>query len=116
MIHQNSGRLLVLKKKSSGISQTMVLDDSKASSLPEICDLFRVRFASVYTNNNLLHSQSDNHCSHCSISIIRLKDIYVLNALMNLKVSSGTGLDDIPSVLLVKCAESLCLPLTTLFN
>lgn len=109
------------RKNKSTIPEKMILNNEVADNSTDICQLYAKNFSSVYnqnhpnwqtnTSNNLLHCGSLNVLSH-----ITLTEDMITSKLKCLDVRKGPGPDELPPILLAKCAKSFATPLTYLFN
>lgn len=104
------------KLKSSGIPSLMNYKNEIANSPKDIAQLFRSYFSSVYCTPPTSVNSNSHIKSHMHIGDISLPESIVFEGLMNLDSSKGCGPDGIPPVFLVNCAQSLCRPITIIFN
>ena len=109
------------KRKENGLPSTMFLGSDTSSSTQGICNLFAKRFASVFDNTTPNQQQvnaalRDVPAGMIPISNREFDEVDILAALKKMKSSKKPGPDGIPSLILVKCADALCGPLTSIFN
>lgn len=105
------------KRKTFGFPATMSFNNEFATSIGEISDLFASFFESVYSaENETVTLPSFGLIKSLSVGSISLNYLDVLNALLNVKTNKGSGPDNIPPLLLKKCAHSLVTPLHLIFN
>ena len=108
------------KLKSNNFPSQMKLDGRVGNNTNEICSLFANFFQEVYTT----FSEEDRDREYFSfipefsndISVYRLTEFDILEALKNLNSSKGPGPDGIAPIFLKKLAEELTIPLQRLFN
>lgn len=105
------------KKKTSGYPAVMSFHDQSSFNMQESSVLFANYFSEVYTNANVNVSDAATFVnSIVDISSIELSSGEVFLGLIHLNKNKGNGPDNIPPSLLIKCALTLCEPLTYLFN
>lgn len=107
-----------LKRKSISFPPVMKFNDCESDDDLEISNLFADFFSSTYAVDQSLDldSQFGMEFGNHPTSIPFLDESSVLNCLKKLKFSYKYGPDKVPSCLLIKCADSLVVPLTLLFN
>lgn len=103
------------KLHTSNLPAVINYNDKSADNLNGICDLFKEFFSSVYVCNNIVPS-SQTVPAHLPIGYLHLSESDVLNAIIKLDTSNRCAPDNVPPVVLVKCAFNLFSPLTRLFN
>lgn len=109
------------QRKQSGLPTTMTNGVLEVNSTPEIAELFRSQFSSVFSNEVVDNSdiaaavQNVPHVSSTASQLTVTPDT-VLSALVSLKSSTGCGPDNIPSLVLKRCASALAAPLATVFD
>ena len=67
------------------------------------------------TNNEGMRTIRQHNYSSLALSTARYK-VSVYNALINLNITKATGPDNIPPIVLSKCASVLCKPLLPKFK
>lgn len=105
-----------IKNSTNSYPSKMTLNGKLASDGASICNLFAEHFSSVYSKNSLpgndfLQTVSSN--SLCSVHFTRYE---VYKKLKRLDLRKGPGPDNIPAILLVKCASSLSHPISIIYN
>lgn len=100
------------QRKESGLPSTMHLSDNQASTLPDICELFRQQFSAVFTNENLdvhqVNEAASNVPQRPSVGPHpTITDATVQSACTKLKSSSNPGPDGIPAIILKNAAIHL---------
>ncbi|XP_058827923.1 uncharacterized protein LOC131687854 [Topomyia yanbarensis] len=93
------------QRNETGLPTHMILDDVQSSTLPDICSLFRTHFSSVFTEETLTNEQVSEAARNVPVrSAIGSHPIItcdmVSTACSKLKLSSNSGPDGIPSVVL----------------
>lgn len=106
------------KRRASDYPKYLKFGPCIADDDTSICNMFADFFATTYSKNTYDNStQYPFNLSHSSgIHFQFISNETVLLNLRSLKSSFNSGPDGIPSCLLKNCAESLCGPLTTIFN
>lgn len=106
------------KKKSSGLPTTMSFQNTESSDIGTICNLFAEFFSTTYSD--LIYDDTVDYpfplVENQSISLPTLNTTIVASQLKKLKFAYSYGPDNIPSSILINCADALAIPLTTLFN
>lgn len=104
------------KKKSNSIPSTMINGESLLSDVQSICNLFAEFF-----KNNYIHNDRAVPCNFGLVDIVDIgaielsvKDIH--GAIKNMKIKKGSGPDIISPLVLSECANTLCYPLSMIFN
>ncbi|KAI8436185.1 hypothetical protein MSG28_004261 [Choristoneura fumiferana] len=113
-----------LKSNSYSIPNRMTSGSKTAVGGQEICDLFSEHFEAVYKSRPTTTrgpatgtcTDSSSHGGQWSLSKCELTEEEVFKSLSQLDLSKGAGTDDIPPLVLVKCAKYLAKPLTTLYQ
>lgn len=105
-----------LKQKSSVLPAVMSYNNMSADNLPDICDLFKQFFTSVYTCGEVPSMSMSNVPPYIPLGSLHLSESDVFKALMNLDQHKRSGPDNVPPLVLVKCALTLFRPLTIIFN
>ena len=104
-----------------GLPSTMKLNDRKATSPAEICELFLHQFSNVFSHDNL----NEETILQAAENVPLLSPVgahppitsdCIVNACKLLKKSSNPGPDGIPSIILKECAASLAIPLSSIFT
>ena len=109
------------QRKESGLPSTMSNGSIETDAIPDIADLFRSQFSSVFTNERLDTHEviaATRHVPRLSTSALDfiVNDDMVKSAGKKLKPSTGCGPDGIPSLVLKRCIGTLATPLATVFN
>ncbi|CAG9137746.1 unnamed protein product [Plutella xylostella] len=111
-----------LKKGTSSIPTSITCGSNVANSPEEIVDCFSDYFGSVFNENDSMdimdtidtyHGNSWN--MECLGTITITPDI-VKTYIDKLDINKGSGIDNIPPIFIVKCKESLAIPLSILFG
>ena len=109
------------QRSESGLPSSMVRNGVLATNTSEICDAFRAQFSSVFTNNNTSDQEVSIAAAQVPESlpippsiIISHEDFKAASA--KLKCSHSSGPDGVPAIVLKRCSNSICLPLTKIFN
>lgn len=110
-----------LKSNNSSLPDHMYLGTKTAIGGQEICNLFLEQFISVYrlscpnTSNSGLSQFHFDQSSISPLCDVVINESDVRNALYKLP-NKGAGPDTLPSIVLSKCAQSLCTPLTLIYQ
>ncbi|KAL0860199.1 hypothetical protein ABMA27_010506 [Loxostege sticticalis] len=124
------------KGKSQSIPSVMTYGDIKATNGDEICSSFANYFQSQFlspqtapavavdgrdtnstsTSSGTPLSGDTSSASQCNIGTVKISEQQVLKMLKSLDINKSAGPDNIPPILITKCAGSLSLPLTLLFQ
>lgn len=112
-----------LKRNSNSVPSQMTRGDRTVNGGREICDLFSEHFQSIYNESSDIVMPSVDQAVYggwvnnmLTISSYTVSEIEVKKALLSLNGSKGAGLDDLPPIILKRCAHNLSVPLTFLFN
>ena len=104
----------------SGIPTCMSYDNVTSSNPVKICNLFSDFFRSVYEPSSLYpgwspasDSSNDNNSYLCTLNFTVHE---VCRQLKSLDINKGPGPDGIPPYFLKRTAETICTPLSMLFN
>ena len=109
----------IKRQFSSEIPTEMCLEQEISRGGQEVCDLFAQYFSSVFVNADTsgdLRSDPNSVSSHCSLGVLSLGQGEVLSYLLGVDTCKTAGADNIPPIFIKSCADSLCKPLTFLFN
>ncbi|CAH2098333.1 unnamed protein product [Euphydryas editha] len=106
-------------KKSSSFPSSMSYNSETASTGDKICDLF-----SNYFQANFLESSPNSNFTYPvtqKMNNYNIGDIYIdndelLRLLESVNLNKGAGPDDIPPLIILKCAKSFVTPLSILFR
>jgi len=104
-------------KTCPSIDELCCSDSSIASSHPEMPKLFNDYFSSVFTHedtNSIPTLQSDDQSP--PIHTFQFTPVSVFNKITNLKSGKSPGPDGWPTQITKLMAESICIPLSILFN
>lgn len=103
------------KKSLSNIPNILYHENNVADNGTDITELFSAYFQSVYVTPQHLVNQPN-----ISTLIDSKKNYFtedeVKTKISNLDVTKGPGSDNIPNLLLKKCSDTICVPLTKIFN
>lgn len=108
------------RRKGSSYPRSLELNGTLYSDGPGICAGFNTFFNSVFqrpANSYPLQSLAPPFCDDGSVicsTIISPSN--VLKFLKRLNINGGAGSDGIPSYFVVRCAKSLCFPLSLIFT
>lgn len=108
-----------LNSKVSRISLKNIITNEVISNSSEIAEKFAEQFNKVFTienPNDILPTLSDETRIDSSLVNVLFTPQNVLQALSNLKKDSSPGPDNIPSIFLHECKETLSLPLSEIMN
>lgn len=107
------------KRSSSSLPNEISLGDKIAAGGQEIADLFSEYFQSVYNMANSTLAQTstvnEDH-SRPIMSNCLLTELDIYGALKKLDPQKGAGLDNIPNIFLIECANTLSQPLHKIYN
>lgn len=110
------------QRKEKGLPSTMTNGVFEADTTTEISHMFRSQFSSVFTSETLgTHEIEAATCninpqfSGTSVQFAITVDM-IISAVNELKCSTGTGPDCIPSLVLKRCVTALVCPLAIIFN
>lgn len=94
------------------------MNDRKASSGPEIANLFADQFVSVFSRNPATTNNTSNGFSGIDsvISTVKFTEKQIFNKLKHIDASKGPGPDSIPPSFIKRCSHVLSLPLQLIFN
>ncbi|XP_055622344.1 uncharacterized protein LOC129765922 [Toxorhynchites rutilus septentrionalis] len=109
------------QRKETGLPSTMTNGVVNAATIPDIAELFRKQFSSVFsnerTNSQDVAAASRNvPFSSFSSGPFTITREMVISAGSQLKSSRGSGPDGIPSLVLKRCLIALATPLANTFN
>ena len=105
------------KRKKSSYPSKMILGTENVTHGNDICNLFASHFSSVYNKSNSKHNKPyENAVPYNFLSNISFTKRDVLNVLKRMDPNKGAGEDGIPSILAIKCATVISLPLSLIFN
>ena len=104
------------KKKTHGFPSSMSYNNVQCSSPKDICENFACFFESVYVSDSSQVPSVSLFNNNINISTLCLSYECILEALLNLDESKGSGPDNIPPVLLKICARTLVVPLQNIYN
>lgn len=109
------------QRNESGLPNTMSRNGVEVTNTNEICDAFRAQFSSVFTLSNISDQDVSAAAAHVPVSQqippnFSITCEHFKSASAKLKCSHSSGPDGIPSVVLKKCCDSICHPLTNIFN
>lgn len=109
------------QRKESGLPSSMVFNGEVGSTNQEICRLFSLKFADVFTDESLSDEYVNLAASNVpmhgdTLNGIDINDMTILRAASKLKSSCNPGPDGIPSVFLKKNIDSLLTPLCHVFQ
>ena len=102
------------KNKNSRIPNVLHLGNETAEG-PNICNLFEKYFKSVFEPYKQTNFNYETH-TISSVGKITTSENEVHDTLISLDENKGGGPDGLPSMFVKKCAKSLCVPLTLIFN
>ena len=102
-------------KKSTKLPNTMFLNDSSASTLPDIADLFAANFESVFAED-LPSDMVFDFEPQVELSSLSIELSEISEALTSLNTKAGAGLDEISNLFLERAKTGLIRPLWLLFN
>lgn len=107
-------------KSDNDIPKTMLFNDKSSMGGPEVANLFKDCFCSVYSNVNLNINSCINYsksladiCNQPSIQIL-ISDVF--EAISSLDCNPCPGPDGLPNILLRSCTYSLSIPICKIFN
>lgn len=102
----------------SGYPSQFTLGRSNYSDGPSICNAFNSYFESVFAQPSTHDKVDYDYNTLCGdvIATLTFTEETVMQLLKSLDVNKGSGSDAIPPLFLVRCAPSLSLPITILFN
>lgn len=106
-------------KKIKGLPSAMNYESTVSTNPSDCCSLFKTFFSSVYTTDDSVNNESEfdlNIREHIPIGNLRLTPEEVLYGLLHLNENKGVGPDNIPPIVLIRCAYSLAAPLCKIFN
>lgn len=108
-------------RRESGLPTSMRLGEDEADCAEGICELFSMKFASVFSNEPITEEEVLNAVGNLphrepAMTTIDLDEAAVLAAVTKLKSSASPGPDGIPSSLLKNCSACLMSPLSHLFR
>jgi hypothetical protein len=107
------------KGSSNGYPSRMYYKNHSSTIGSEMCDLFAQCFSSIYQSSNIAVDLSrlvkDEVTSSYMTKVVFSTD-QVMRALRGLDTNKGAGSDSISPMYAVKCAESLSMPLSLIFN
>ena len=104
-------------KTRPSIDELCCFDGSTTSSHPEMAKLFNDYFSSVFTHEDTYSIptlQSDDQPP--PIHTFQFTPVSVLNKITNMKSGKSPGPDGCPTQIIKLMAESICIPLSILFN
>lgn len=106
------------KKKTTGFPSSMKFEQNESNDDITISNLFADFFSTTYSDApyNFLADYPYKITANQSISISTINISTIANELKHLKFSHDSGPDNIPSSILIKCADAFALPLSLLFN
>lgn len=109
------------QRKETGLPLNMTDGVREANSIVEIADLFRSQFSSVFRDEVLDAGDIEAATSNVPVlsvvsSPLTIQSDMVIAAGKQMKISTGSGPDGIPSLVLKSCLHSLAEPLAKLFN
>lgn len=109
------------KRKEAGLPTSVFLNEEVADSCDDMCNLFAKHFSDVFRKESVDIHRINNALADVPLNALNMEyfqfsENEVLNALNKLKSSSTAGPDGIPSIVLKKCASSLCAALTIICN
>lgn len=106
------------KRSSNSLPTKLKYNDKTATTDTEKANLFAEFFSSVYVDHkdntdirSFIHNRNDSGFNN-----FRVNEEAVYNIAMGLDLSKGCGPDNIPPILIKKCAETLCAPLTMIYS
>lgn len=105
------------KKKDNQLPSSFYLNDKHSSDGNQIANMFANNFSSVYSQIQLAAPKfSFENCLSSPISKITITRADILEEIKTLKFDSSSGPDNIPPIIVKKCAFTLVTPLLILFN
>lgn len=104
--------------KKTNFPNCMSYGNKSTSEISEICNYFSEHFKSVYTVSSTTDEQNDliDEVTQNNLSEFSVTENEVFDLMVELDVNKGAGPDDVPSIFIKKCATSLSLPLSIIFN
>ncbi|KAG7298080.1 hypothetical protein JYU34_018850 [Plutella xylostella] len=121
---KNFWSFVKVKKGTSSIPNRITCGSNVANSPAEIVNCFSDYFGSVFNGNDNSSVDINNHLTACDedcwntdcLGTIKITPDIVKRYIDKLDINKGSGLDNIPPVFIVRCKESLAVPLCILFN
>lgn len=106
------------RKNSSNYPQQMTYNDTVINTHSDICSAFNNFFGQNFNNpdNNYSLFYNDAVSQTQTIHDIQVTAENICKLLQNLDVTKGAGSDNIPPVFFIKCAKTLSLPISLIFN
>lgn len=107
------------RKSATGYPSFMSYGNAKIDNTSDIVQAFNCFFQQMFVQPSGQYTAVSSHSAiPCSqvISTIVINETSVLKLLRNLDSNKGPGSDAISPYFFIKCAESLCKPVTTIFN
>lgn len=106
------------RAKSSSYPSVLSCGNASASRGPEVCNLFANHFSSTYNRNNTPSADQIPSIAYTSnfLSTLSFSSAEVYKVIKRLDSTKGSGADGIPSLFVVRCAESIAYPLSIIFN
>ena len=109
------------KRSETGLPSSMFLDKESADTIDGICNLFAKHFSSVFDGEIVSNQQVESALRNVPTDVLNFrvgqfsnKDVEV--AISGIKTSSAAGPDGIPTIVLKRCARTLCEPLRFICN
>lgn len=101
----------------SGYPKKMCLDGAEYTEGKDICNAFNSFFQSVFgvPSSNSTPAHTEQTCTDV-VSNVQINTSTVEVMLKTLDTNKGAGSDGLPSLFWSRCAKSLALPLTLIFN
>ncbi|XP_055527663.1 uncharacterized protein LOC129720238 [Wyeomyia smithii] len=109
------------QRKESGLPSNITNGTIEVDTVESIAELFRTKFCSVFSEENLNAQDVANATSNIQTmrlfgSSFTINRDMVIEAGNQLKTSIGSGPDGIPSLILKRCLKFLAAPLAMFFN
>jgi len=98
----------------------MFFNDESSTGGPEVVNLFKEYFSSVYSdlilNTNSCLNYSKNFVDICNQPFIKISTSDIFEAISSLDSNPCPGPDGLPNILLHSCVYSLSVPICKIFN
>lgn len=109
------------KRGSGAFPSSMTYAGTVSDSGHGISELFSAYFHSTFNNNSNTHFNSIDHDLYDKVSVSDIESIEINlseieKLLKSLDLSKAAGPDDLPAILITKCATELSIPLAILFH